>query len=695
MSHTTRSIILFVFGIVVATATPTRPTTLRADSGIPSLALVAEFGGLARAAVAEGNRVYVAVHSRVIVLDGAEPEAGGEGMGRALGESNPTGHLIRSLAVSDGYVIAVGDVLVVFDARSPETIREIGRVTLRHSANSIAWVGDTAYLGSGRHGITPIDLSDLHRPRELPPWRPVDRAPSGDAAFYERMTALDPSRLLALIRPTVGIDRTVQLIVADVEQAGDPRLISSSEIAFAGHRSPWGLSMAASPSTVAISGADGTIDLIPLDETGRLGESRTVTGLPNYVGVMAIRHSVLWAYAGGLWRIDLTDASAESVADTSPLSVLAPMAMLNVGSLLFVLGTTGSDWVMESGATQYIDGFGARWVHPVHHAVTAPDGVWAVGYGDPVSRIWQPPRGEWALSGTDLVPHFDTDFDVNWIASREGRLYLLQQDHLVEATADIHGATHVHGMVPLGEHAARRRLGMLGTTGDHLIVRATSHDAGQPHYVQILSRPSDSPDTLTEIAIEYEDDVLWATVAGSLAWLTVRRGGSVFLEGYELSSLDRPTRVTTGFALPRNTFRQFAISDDAIAVAGGSDLLLFDVSAPDSPQLRGGLDFPGGIRVVMHDNNGLLWVCWHGGLSAVNISNLDHPKEALHHRLDTSPRTIAASEGLLWMVSSTSVVQAFDIRDSQDALTRLSLPWIGVRALLDRENSDRLHTPSR
>ena len=169
-------------GIVLERAGPGEPTAVTyAEPGTHSPTLVGEFGGQVHGAVVEDDRLYVAVHSRLVVLDARDRSEGIREEGAPLGVSAPLGFPINGLDVRDGIVVTTGKDLVVLDARDPTAIREIGRHPIRvYDPNplwidSVAWVDDVAWFGGRSAGLHRIDLSDPTQPRSLGPWLPLAR----------------------------------------------------------------------------------------------------------------------------------------------------------------------------------------------------------------------------------------------------------------------------------------------------------------------------------------------------------------------------------------------------------------------------------------------------------------------------------------------------------------------------------------
>jgi hypothetical protein len=155
--------------VLLVTLPPSWASRSHAQPGATTLRLAAELGGVPTAAAADGGFVYLAVHSRIVVLDpGAAPGA------PPIAVSAPIGDRIDGLDVVDGVAVTTGAYLHVLDVSDPRAIVEQGRLSLQTVRGGPAIiVGDQAWINRRLSGIHRVSIADPTRPRSLGHWRPA------------------------------------------------------------------------------------------------------------------------------------------------------------------------------------------------------------------------------------------------------------------------------------------------------------------------------------------------------------------------------------------------------------------------------------------------------------------------------------------------------------------------------------------
>ena len=125
--------------------------------------LVAQIGGAAAAVAVQGRHVYLAVGTRVLVLDASDPA-----QPVVVGQSAPLPDVVRRIVAQDRYAyLAAGRAgLRVFDIGEPSAPRELAAVATARPAISIALYRNHAYVTEAGGGIRIFDLRDPRQPSE-------------------------------------------------------------------------------------------------------------------------------------------------------------------------------------------------------------------------------------------------------------------------------------------------------------------------------------------------------------------------------------------------------------------------------------------------------------------------------------------------------------------------------------------------
>jgi hypothetical protein len=131
--------------------------TNRAPADSLPVELVGQFGGASCAVAVEGNRTYLGVGLRLVVLDISQPSAP-----TVLGQSPVLPDIVRGVAVSGGYAyVADGDAgLQVIDISNPAAPVRVAGLDTSDSADGVAVSGGYAYVADWTAGLQVINISN-------------------------------------------------------------------------------------------------------------------------------------------------------------------------------------------------------------------------------------------------------------------------------------------------------------------------------------------------------------------------------------------------------------------------------------------------------------------------------------------------------------------------------------------------------
>ena len=122
---------------------------------------VGQWGGGCEAVAVSGDRAYLQVGPRLIVLDISDPSNPAE-----LGKTPALPDFLVAVAVSGSYAYVVdwSGSLHVIDVSHPDRAVVVGTCGARGPGHGIAVSGDYAYVAVGEAGLDVVDISDPSNP---------------------------------------------------------------------------------------------------------------------------------------------------------------------------------------------------------------------------------------------------------------------------------------------------------------------------------------------------------------------------------------------------------------------------------------------------------------------------------------------------------------------------------------------------
>ncbi len=216
-------LLLVVAIIAAATAGDSGAGRAAAAAADPSdtLHFAGETGGAITAAAESDGRFYLAVHSRIVVLEAGAPEGSAP-----LGTSPASGARIDGLAVRNGLAVTTGADLRVLDVRTPDAIRELGRVSMgATSGGDVRWVGEEVWVDHRLGGILRVSVDNPSQPQLLGRWKPDIFTEFPDSeTFVDSIVQLpnDRAALVLWMLDSGGRIQMAMLVVARAVHSGLP-----------------------------------------------------------------------------------------------------------------------------------------------------------------------------------------------------------------------------------------------------------------------------------------------------------------------------------------------------------------------------------------------------------------------------------------------------------------------------------------
>lgn len=634
--------------------------------GQDGLGPVGQLGGVASALAVEGDRAWVGVGRRVVLLDASRFEAP-----REIGMSDDLGELVRDVVVQgDRAIVALGTAgLAVLERDGAGRILLRGRAASEWQANGLTVDGDLLYLADGARGLRILDAADPASPRA------IGRADTpGDALAVALEDGAD-SRRIAWVA-----DWGTGLRAIDVTDPARPSEIGGLRTG----GEAVGVAVAR-PGIVLV--ADRAAGLVVVD--GRRPEAPSVLGslaLPGSAEAVATDGRRAWVAArdGGLWAVDISDPAA-------PRAIDALEGSTHVWDV--ARGQDGRILATDVGA--YV---------PTTPGIGAPSWaaghVWGVSGQEPVAEGWSgmrvlraEPDGRLSAEGTWLSPSFVESVLVHdslllladgyagvVVASRQRP----EQPRLL-ATVDTPGAAHdllldgdrafvADGPAGIAEldvadPAAPRLLRSADTPGealglalwgDHLLVADGNaglrvHDRATLEEVASLSTPG------------YAWDVV---VRDGVAFLSDRWGG---LRVLDLRDPRRPREIAARYQDEAVVFDVLLAGEHAWIAGGPAGLRVLDVSDPAAPEESGRLLLPGNAVGLASDGDRAYLASGSGGLRMLDMADPAAPAELRAWGLPGVAERVAAADGLAYVATETGGLQVLRVRP-QDRAGGLYLP---------------------
>lgn len=311
-------VVATLLALVAVGWTAGAPAPLAAPRQLAPLAprIIGHLGGWTSAVDVEGTLAYVAVGSRLRIVDIADPRRP-----RILSESAELPALINELSVAGGMVYIADRAfgLRVVDARDPASPVVIGAGEKMKGAKAVRVAAGHAYVADGAVGVHVLDVADPRAPREAA-LIPVDGGEAWD---------------LKLVGDRAYIADRIGLRVVDVSRPGAPTLIGRRETP------GWARDVAVSGRHAFV--ADGDRGLVVLDLVDPADISR-VADLDTPGEAWAVEISGNRAYLAdgdSLRIIDITDAEDPQSLGSLPIAGEARDLQVQGDTVFVAGGSTG------------------------------------------------------------------------------------------------------------------------------------------------------------------------------------------------------------------------------------------------------------------------------------------------------------------------------------------------------------------
>ncbi len=588
--------------------------------------------------VAEGERVYAALHSRIVVIDAhAAPGDGPSGL------SAPLGTAIDTLAVREGIVVAGTHDLVVLDARDPRKIREMGRVALPGiRSQASAWVGDEVWLLDGRQRIVRFDVSRPEDPRRLPDWEDgVGGEDRGDIRFLADLS----DGLAAIIQPSRNTAGLWVLRTLVTQEGGVPVLGDEVWLGFAP------LGMVVRPGAIDIGQADGIVRSVSFDTSGALGvHEAEATDMP------ANTYHSFGAIGDGYWfltqhatMIQMSRPGMPSQAHPIPSREYVLPVAVTVGSRVWVSGGSSSYWVeFENGSTTG-PALGVATLHEVEPGI---DGPWAMDRNGDLMRAESTDGDDWRLIAIDhnvRIEHPAYDM----IRTGDGYVHTLQPGGVESLRFGRDGTLERLLFADVPGPIERSTLRLLNAEPNRVLAwrNVWSQPAQSTLVVHEVSTPSFEPQIIYP-AREWGLSIVDAAMERAHIWLLHGPAGGMMLQAAQLTFEGDSDLVGEALPVPVGTILHGAYRDVVVAGAGRR-VLLFASEARALPQLASEVELPGVVRRVARWANRLA-IVWTsetgGGLTVVDIARREHPAILAEADLGSAASDVAFANGYIWSV---------------------------------------------
>lgn len=620
---------------------------------IPDPQIIAHLGGWSTAVDVEGRLAYVAVGSRVRVVDVTDPAHP-----RTLSESPELPAPIDELSVTGGMVYVADRAfgLRIVDARDPLRPQVVGAGEKVKGAKAVQVAGGHAYLADGAAGVHVLDVADPRQVREVAVI-PVGGGEAwdldivGDRAYIADrigLRAVDVSQPAApaLIgsRDSAGWARDVAVsgthaFVADGDRGltvldlTDPTDISRvANLDTAGEA--WAVELAGTRAYVADGTGLGVFDISDPELPVALG----ALALPGEARDLDLAGNTVFVAAGsaGLRIIDVSDPAApRELAAMVDLPVQANAAAAAAGRLYVAdsayglrvfdltrpaapaalggLDTAGTPLeVRQAGGQVYL--------------ADREGGLLAIDARDPAKPL--------AAGKVDLAPRRVTDLDI------DGQLAAV-----LDAPAD--GGRQGLRLFDLANPAAPRPLGALSSLR---LAYDLQLSAGRAYVADLDGlRVFDVRDPAAPVELGKADTigvVYGVAVAGSTVFASIGESGLRVLD-----ASDPEHRRVIGAADTDGYFRDLQWVDGLLYVADKDfGLRVFDVREPSAPREVAARAVTGPVEHVLVDGNFAYLSLGTTGLAVLSLS--DAPPTATPE--PTPPPTPKPSRwriGLPWLAS--------------------------------------------
>ena len=647
--------------------------------------LVVEAGGLLQSVASEGDRAYVAHHSRVLVYSATSdhPET-------PIGVSKPLGGRLQSIAVRRDVVIAVGQVLTLLDTRDPQSIDVVSTFPLRPPGGQAIIVGDEVWIAQGVAGVLRVDVSNPAKPRSLGHWMPSGAQPGG-APTVVSIAAYDQERAL-LILGTMGRiapdeDSCRLLSVRRVETA-DPtvadRITLSGCTGTLAARKPWivlgSSKFQKSDAQLYSVGADGELRTLELLQTRVSGANTQIVGA-------SIRGDALWVsnLRGEVLRIDL--GSREKVAqllragdatgyfDTRGLAIVGDQALL--------IGPNSGSWITRGLQELTLSGLDAT-----DFSFGAVDSerrdVWILGSDATVFGLRETAPEAWSLSSTGLVmygainaPRFGIAAGLLFVP----RLRRGQDPDIAVAEVGAGGEANMIDAWGLEQAGDFDRINILDVSEHALAARMQSIHQHPSDRLFLRSAEARSDDAQSIMTFERLDR--HGAIDGDTLWITTVDAGVRALRAVDISDLTRPEEIPQASRIRGYSIGPLDAHDGLVVLGDRGSVVLLDSDDPTRPVIDSVADVQGTVLDADLDGRHL-WVSWAGsastglpsdpavgGLTVFDVSDPTWPSELGTVPLGALAPSVSASGGVAWV--NSEAVQGFSVGEESGPATPTSL----------------------
>ena len=671
---------LVAFGIAVP------PAPQGSASSDLAMHVVTEIGGRVRAAAAEGNRAYVAVHSRVVVYSSsaADPST-------PLGVSPPTGGRIYSIAVRNDVVAVVGMDLVILDATDPSQVEIVSRLPLAEPGLRAAWIGSELWIAQGSAGLQRIELTGDLQPRSRGHWRP-EWDLSASLPSVGAVVAMDGERAAVLLQgggiPGDGDGTSSDCELLIVLRNGSAGLnILDREVEGGCHTM-----LAAGDSWVALGVGIADLGYFRIHRVARDGMfidvevlSSQDLGMDPAVSILAVDQGALWMVnrEGEVWSLDLgaIDRQATRLSSAEPSEATRyPVALVHAGERALLLGPESGEWITPISQAGSLAGLSA--VDLSVMAVGAADrGAWILDLSASIQRLQEHEAGGWQLSPTSIVvngaayaPRFGVRRDRLYIPR-----YIREQEtfEVAEAIVGPDGQARLSEPWQLDDIDQVSGLQVLDVSEEVLVVYANQR---QPQSQRLLLRSVGEglPRKSAVVTLPERIDTRGA-IDGSVVWVTTIEGGVRTLAALDASDVSLPRQLEIPSPVSGYSLGPLDAQNGVLALSQGQNIILVSVENPMLPQILGMVDVPGTVLECSFDGD-LMWVSWtttlptglphdpgFGGLTAFDVTLPRWPSEVGSARLGAIPHSLAASHGIAWVGSEA--IQGFSVGSPDESPT--------------------------
>ena len=601
--------------------------------------LFTEWGAMGDAPVAaDDDRAYVAMHSRIVMLDPA----------RALDAepvwtSPPSGRAIRHIDAAGGLVVAAGTMLDVYQREDgpSDGLRLTATLPLRSGVVDVLLVGEQVWVLTPDRLLRRWSLRDPWRPQALPVWRPpLGDHPSrrGAVVAMHRASVADEAWLLvgwrlASVEPAVSVPELLRVSVATEPPApSDPRLLEFDANM-----------LAARGSRVVVARGFGPTraQMLELDELGGWGDTQelAVSRTDGLRGI-ALGDEHLWYIGSSTFRQALQPADAPRI----------PTALSGAGA--WVTMPDGRLLVRLSESLRWLDGVSAPIPGPtlsfagIAALAPAPGGLWILGQNGAVffdeggrgsPRVVLPAVGE-ADGRLDLHSQSDA------LLVMHARSFRIMSSHPS-------GELETIRTIPLPEGMPPGRI--LAATAGMVLSMETTHDP-----IEVLYHGSGSSGIRHGRLFERAPrGVFGATIDGPRLWLRTAVG--LHSWRWQSAAFDEIIDIP----LPGSSPGSAAVNDNLAIVGLPNAITLLDVTDPERLVELFVLDLPGSPDHIIRDGH-IAWIAWSnstagptvGGITALDVSaptRLRWLGDVPFSPADI--RDMSATDGQLWLLSKGTV----------------------------------------